>query len=142
VATQPELAPLRGRLLVRLPGNEIELEGSLPFALLEVPFMGQRYLAGTATVRPAMVKDKLHLELVSVRARQGQLPPDLRTLILRKDWLAKLRQAKDSARRRAFQQFEGALADLTVRDGLLLVRTRDRQAAPPAPAGDAAPPTP
>jgi len=141
VATRPELAPARGRVVVRLKRNEVEVEGSVKFALLEVPFMGERYLAGTVTVRPEIVKDKLRLTVLSMQPRQGKMLPEIQTLMERRDWLARLRLAREPARRRAFQQFEAALAELAVRDGLLLVRTRDRQVVPPE-AGGMTPTTP
>jgi hypothetical protein len=120
IAGHPELKAWRDRVYVRIVGDQIQADVSLPLdELANLPLMSGikgRYLNGRAGLRASLVNGRLAVNLDSVEVKGEPLPENV---------MMQLRQhnlAQDAGRNRELSGTLGQLRSLEVADGQITIK--------------------
>ena len=114
IAFDSDFEPLRKALVIDLDGDQITGTTSLPLGKLGIPFIGDRYLNGKATLKGSIADGKLSIEIVALEANGNSVSSDI---------LSKLNQIdfskQEGASNPEFQRLLQKVERLEVKDSLI-----------------------
>jgi hypothetical protein len=111
----PKVRKLVGAVYLRLEGDRVYLDVSLPFKATEIPVLEDRYLNATFEAKLALAEGKLKVEVVSGRTAEGREVP--REFMNTVD-----RESLNRSNPRELEKFVAGVKSLEVKDGRLVLR--------------------
>jgi hypothetical protein len=122
---------LKGRIFVRIEGDKLRGQVSIPLDSMKLPIVSGRYLNGEADLKASLSDGVLIVTLEDIEVNGKRLPPQLMDSI-RKENLAKdaYKDAKSAEQVRKLESIE-------IKDGKITIRARARKPGSGAEAPDA-----
>lgn len=112
---------LRGKLLVRLEGDKLAAELSLPLDFLGLKMFKKRYLNGRAVVDASVQNGKVHAMIEEIRVNGRPLPRAIERALREKDLGENLHFEPET------QKYIDRIKSLEVEDSQLIIRARPRR---------------
>jgi hypothetical protein len=115
IATDPDLSALKGKLFVKLSGNEVEGQLSVPMESVGLPLFRGRYLNGTGTFNIGLHNGQLRLHISSFEAKGRRVPKVYMDQIRKENLASGINQEPRAAAALDW------LKEITVEDGKLVL---------------------
>ncbi len=119
----------KGKIFVKVEGDEIKGQVSIPLDAVPGPMFKGRYLNGKADLKASLFDGELIVHLDAIEVKGKPVPPDLMTE------LRKQNIAKDAAKDKDVAAMLRKLESLEIKDGKIILKVRVRPSGSGAPAG-------
>lgn len=151
VATEKDLQDLKGKLFFKIDEQDLlGAQASIPLSMLaQVPLINLltdwegKHLNGDVDLKINTANDQVQVYIQDIQVKGEPLSEDVMREIRNKDLLNELRTQQDPQAQQNLRKFEETVESIDVRDGQLIIRTREKESAPAAePAPEAPAPAP
>ena len=109
---------LKGKIYVKVEGDEVKGQVSIPLDALPLPMFKGRYLNGKAQIKASLFDGELIVHLEEIEVKGKPFPPDLMTE------LRKQNLAKDAAKDKDTSAMLRKLESLEIKDGKIILKIR------------------
>jgi hypothetical protein len=121
IATDPDLSALKGKLFVKLSGNVVEGQLSVPMESVGLPLFHGRYLNGTGTFHVSLHNGRLDLHVSSFETKGKQVPKIYMDQIQKENLAAGINREPRAAAALDW------LKEISVQDGKLVLVPKPKQ---------------
>jgi hypothetical protein len=125
-----ENADLKGLIHVKIEGDEVKGQVSIPLDKLEFPLVRGRYLNGEADLKASLSNGVLIVTLDSIEVNGKKVPDDVMTGIRQQNL------AKDAYKDEKTSEMIRKLESLEIKDGKIILKVRTKGSATTAPSAD------
>ncbi len=140
IVNHADLKALHGRLHFTIESDAIRAEVSYPADLLDdqlpdVFKVKGKYFNGSFLLQPLLERNRLQFRVLDASMKGKPIEPGNLRVLQQNDLRKSLEWGLDEQQKEDLRRFEGALDEVAIRDGRLLIRTRDTATPDPESAG-------